>query len=72
MLQGAPISPGLFASASKKNSSSSQFFFDCQIFSDLVRSSLDSVRMFAAEALNCGLLYTYHALQCPMEALHGS
>ena len=34
VLQGAPISPALFA-------------------------------------LNCGLLYAYHALQCPMEALHG-
>mmetsp|Transcript_6600 Transcript_6600/g.16432 ORF Transcript_6600/g.16432 Transcript_6600/m.16432 type:complete len:100 (-) Transcript_6600:13-312(-) len=22
-------------------------------------------------ATNCGLLYIYHALQCPMEALHG-
>merc|ERR1719215_2075930 len=25
-------------------------------------------RLFAT---NCGLLYIYHALQCPMEALHG-
>ncbi|CAK9089624.1 unnamed protein product [Durusdinium trenchii] len=25
----------------------------------------------ALVALNCGLLYAYHALQCPMEALHG-
>lgn len=24
-----------------------------------------------SQALNCGLLYAYHALQCPMEALHG-
>lgn len=47
MLQGAPISPGLFASTSKKSQvfqSLSLSFFACQIFSDLVRSSLDSVR----------------------------